>query len=170
MHKKQIFPFSVFFNLSKKSNLCSVFCDFCVFDVSVWVITYKNQLRFRLVQHLKMIVWISDIYEVGKIMARNGPKRAICNSLFLCIRVYMKAQYESALCPKNDILDKKKWIIFYENLEYLYLVSFLFALSCPHTSTMWNHADLSSSSYSIHHIPRDIYICTMVTLLKIMRF
>ena len=32
--------------------------------------------------------FVKDVYVVGKKMDRNGCKIAICNSPFLCIRVY----------------------------------------------------------------------------------
>ena len=47
---------------------------------------------------------MEDIYVVGKKMARNGHKIAICKSTFLCIRVY-----HSAIAAAAHPLTEIKW-------------------------------------------------------------
>ena len=56
------------------------------------VITFEpNELQTRSApQNDRLnLSFVKDTYVVGKKMTRNGRKSAICNSPFLCIRVYV---------------------------------------------------------------------------------
>ena len=75
-HKNKYSIFSSFiYSFVKKPSLCNVICDFSLF----------KPIRFRFLQCLEMIVWIS----VAKQIARNCDKPAISQSQILVSSLYI---------------------------------------------------------------------------------
>ena len=77
----QIFPFPDSANARKNTNFNQYFA--VAFDPIKICTHYAPQ------NDCWNLSFVKDIYVVAKKIARNGRKIAICNSPFVCIRIYL---------------------------------------------------------------------------------